>query len=255
MTPQAYIDAYDALAEKDRETPLIAMDDLHRAAIRFLDRVGNVEGKAVLDVGCGRGILTRMLAGMKADVTAVDVSPTHVAALSNEPGVTAVMADADDLPFLREFDIVTATDVMEHTLRPGGFLLSLNRALRNQGLAFIRVPYRENLLAYAPAWCEHEFAHLRSYNRALLRDTLKGAGFRVERFWLDGFSLSTPQPWFVGSLRYNWWSEGMRLNRCSLEDWPAWIACLIARPTEIIVRARKVHDVVPVVGGALFRLI
>ncbi len=257
MTDLAYRDHYDKLAASDLQTPILDQDYAAGQLRNLMRRLGRVNGLEVCDLGCGAGTLTAALLGAGAEVTAVDISQVYLDRLSGLR-VGLVQADADDLPFYREFDLIVATDVMEHTLRPGGFLYSLNRSLKPRGVAVIRVPYRENLLAYAPQWCEHEFVHLRSYNKGLLRDTLRGAGFRVERFWLDGFSLSTPQPWFINTSlgnRYNLWAERAkrRYRADVVTQWPAWLARLLMRPQEITVRATKIAEIQ--MGGSMFEMV
>ncbi len=44
----------------------------------LLDMLGEVEGKTVLDAGCGEGLLARALAGRGARVTGIDLSPRLV---------------------------------------------------------------------------------------------------------------------------------------------------------------------------------
>jgi hypothetical protein len=69
-----------------------------------------------------------------------------------------VLTNAGDLPFAEAFDIVTATDIMEHVLNVGSFISSLNGALVVGGDAYVRVPYPEDLLPYSPHLdCEYRF--------------------------------------------------------------------------------------------------
>jgi ubiquinone/menaquinone biosynthesis C-methylase UbiE len=101
----------------------------------------NVEGLAGLDVGCGEGHNTRLLAGRGARVTGVDISPTFVrhakeAEEARLLGVRYEVSSAVNLPFEdASFDFATALmslmDIPEmgrvlaevfRVLRPGGFL-------------------------------------------------------------------------------------------------------------------------------------
>jgi len=261
----AYRGHYESLAASDLETPVLGVDYLGYQAQNLVRYIGRAGGLAVCDVGCGRGTLSTLLAGRGARVTAVDLSVNYLRQLGQSAGdIRMICCDADNLPFEEEFDLVVSTDVMEHTLRPGGFLYSVNSALKPGGRAYILVPYRENLLSYAPQLgCGHQLVHLRSYNKPLLRDIFGSAGFKVERFYLDGFSLGTPWPWLqrqnsMLAIRYNKFAERARARRRSeaaVTMWPSWLARLMMRPLEIVVRARKLKSIEPAPGGTMYRLV
>ncbi len=107
----------------------------------FLAMLPHVEGLSGLDVGCGEGHNTRMVAGRGARMVGIDISETFVRhareAEEGRPlGVRYEVASAVELPFDGEsFDFATAfmslMDIPEteralaevfRVLRPGGFL-------------------------------------------------------------------------------------------------------------------------------------
>ena len=107
----------------------------------FFEMLPEVAGLSGLDVGCGEGHNTRLLAKRGARVTAVDIAEGFLAharaAEEDEPlGIDYRVASAVDLPFAdASFDFATAfmclMDVPEtgsalaevfRVLRPGGFL-------------------------------------------------------------------------------------------------------------------------------------
>jgi len=263
-TGSAYRGHYEALAAADLETPVLSLDYVGYQAQNLLRYIGPSDGLAVCDVGCGRGTLSTLLAQRGARVTAVDLSLDYLREVRQAADdIRLICCDADNLPFENEFDVIVSTDVMEHTLKPGGFLYSINRALKPGGRVYIRVPYRENLLSYAPQLgCAHPLVHLRSYNRPLLRDIFAGAGFKVERFYLDGFSLGTPRPWFrrrnAMGVRYNQFAEWARAHlrsEAEVTTWPRRLAQLLMVPREVVVRARKCQVIEPAPGGTVYRLV
>ena len=67
-------------------------------------------GRATLEIGCGEGRVTRDLISRGHRVTAVDASPTLLAAAEEEqPDAEYVLADAADLPFGDDsFDLVVS---------------------------------------------------------------------------------------------------------------------------------------------------
>jgi ubiquinone/menaquinone biosynthesis C-methylase UbiE len=106
----------------------------------FFELLPDVAGLCGLDVGCGEGHNTRLLARRGAQVIAIDVSPTFVAAAAahepaNPVAISFVLGDARILPFpSQSFDFAaafmslmdvgtpeTALAEVARILRPGGF--------------------------------------------------------------------------------------------------------------------------------------
>jgi SAM-dependent methyltransferase len=129
----------DAWTELARAGYDVYRDFLNTPA--FFESLPDVAGLSGLDIGCGEGHNTRLLAGRGARVTAVDISERFIAharrAEAEDPrGIEYRVASAVDLPFPEAtFDFATAfmslMDVPEtdrvvaeayRVLRPGGFL-------------------------------------------------------------------------------------------------------------------------------------
>jgi SAM-dependent methyltransferase len=130
----------------------------------------------VLDLGCGTGMLARELETI-GPVYAVDISHQALLYTQKRHVIRLCAGDALSLPFASEaFDVVTATDVVEHT-DDRGALAELARVLKRGGLALIHVP------AFPFLWGEHdEIAHhRRRYRRGPLKRLLMEHGLIVER--------------------------------------------------------------------------
>jgi SAM-dependent methyltransferase len=81
-------------------------------------------GTRVLDVGCGVGRWSRMLAAKGATVTGVDLSPTMIAQAQQRAAAQGVRCDfrVQDLSRLEvdgQFDVVLGVTVLQHILDPG----------------------------------------------------------------------------------------------------------------------------------------
>jgi SAM-dependent methyltransferase len=119
-----------------------------------------VEGKRVLDAGCGTGYGSELLAREGAgEVVGVDVDADVIdaASRSDSHDATFAVADLRELPAdLGEFDVVVCFEVLEHIGEPEVALDSLASVLRPGGLLVVSSPNRD---VYPPGnpFHEHEF--------------------------------------------------------------------------------------------------
>jgi SAM-dependent methyltransferase len=249
-----YLQNYDEIARQDLHSTFVDERYTENQAKNMIAGVRVVAGESVCDLGAGKGYLARALLEAGADrVTAVDISLPYLRRFKNEPRIRPIVANAENLPFVEEFDTIFCTDVMEHVLNLGSFLYSMSRALKPGGRAHIRVPYLENLLSYSPhVGCRYRFVHLRSFDRALLRQAFEEIGFAVERFRLDGFSPGSPQPfWMRRPSRARCYAYLRQLalrhveHEMDMTRWPSWLAMLFMRPTTITVSVRNCRRIVP----------
>jgi len=114
-----------------------------------------LDGKVVLEVGCGSGIAAQMLAEAGANLTAVDLTPWAVAttrARLDAFGLdgTVLEADGEQLPFADgSFDLVFSWGVIHHSSNMDRALGELVRVCRPGGKLVLMVYHRRSLFYVA----------------------------------------------------------------------------------------------------------
>lgn len=104
----------------------------------------NITNTAILDVGCGAGILSESLAKLDAKVTAIDASYELIMA-AREHALVSKLSVNYQHSLLEDyiecnpgkFDIITCMELIEHVPEPALLLKSLSQLLTPNGKLFI----------------------------------------------------------------------------------------------------------------------
>lgn len=137
------------------------------------------KGSKVLDVGCGTGYGSSLLAE-KCDVIAVDINEDAVnfARKHYSDGVRFKAAKAENLPFKnKEFDGVCSFEVIEHIKRVDKMLKEVNRVLEDGGKFVLSTPNKE---INSPSGKLKSPYHVKEYTADEFLELLKKYFHRVE---------------------------------------------------------------------------
>jgi len=130
----------------------------------------DVEGKRILEVGCGLGSDSRQFSIRGADIVSMDLSPSNVVLTCKGFKVCdlsgySLVADAESLPFREEsFDYVYSFGVLHHTPNTQGAIDEIRRVLKPRGWA-IAMLYNKGL-SYKWIWLRHGLIGLESFRKS-----------------------------------------------------------------------------------------
>ncbi len=154
-----------------------------RLLVSFLARVGGARAGAlrILDYGCGTGGNTTRY-GRFGSVTGVEPDPHAIRLAQKRGGACYCRANGLRLPFRNgAFDVVIASDVLEHIEDDSAALAEMARVLKPGGSMIISVPAHQWLFSYHDAALQH----FRRYSKVNLRGLLGRERLQIRRlsYW------------------------------------------------------------------------
>ena len=198
----------------DPDSDFRPLHQINPLRLDWIDGLAQLDGKRVVDVGCGGGILAESMALRGADVLGIDLAtkPLKVAQLhaieSAAPRLAyreiAVEALAAETP--ESFDVVTCMEMLEHVPDPESAVAACGKLVRPGGWAFFSTIHRNaKAFAFAIVGAEHVLKLLpkgtHEYAKFLRPSELAG--------WCRGASLD---PVATRGLEYNPLTRRYRLS-------------------------------------------
>jgi 2-polyprenyl-6-hydroxyphenyl methylase/3-demethylubiquinone-9 3-methyltransferase len=200
--------------------------------LEWIKSICSIDGKQVVDVGCGGGILTESMGRSGAHVLGIDLATKalKIAELHafevQTPGVRYREITVESLAeeATAQFDVVTCMEMLEHVpdplsvvnacsrlVKPGGwvFFSTINRNVKSFLFAILGAEYMLNLVPKGT----HEYAkmlrpsELASYCRACSLNVEHSRGLEynplTKRYWLSddttvNYMLATQKPISAG---------------------------------------------------------
>lgn len=141
----AEVAKFDRMAARwwDLEGDLRTLHTLNPLRLDYVDRNAGLQGRRVLDVGCGGGILAEGMARRGALVTGIDAAdaPLRVAKLHRiETGIEVdyrcITAEALAEQESGAYDIVTCMELLEHVPDPATTVKACARLVKSGGSCF-----------------------------------------------------------------------------------------------------------------------
>ena len=140
------VNKFEELARKwwDTTSEFKPLHDINPLRVGYISERINLEGKRVLDVGCGGGILSESLARAGAKVKGIDPgeAPLQVAKLhQHESGldINYQLCTIEELAVTspEPFDVITCLEILEHIPDPGSVISTCKSLLKDDGHLFL----------------------------------------------------------------------------------------------------------------------
>jgi len=158
----------------------------YEALLMWMRQACVLEGKRLLDVGCGSGKFVRFLRQQGIEAYGTEPSPALFACyLQSDPFFFPHQVDRLRMePAVNRFSIITAMDVLEHVERPVEFLESITQLLEEGGTLFLSTPDLGCLTAriLGKRWHFFNHYHLSYFTRETLARTAVRFGLKVTGF-------------------------------------------------------------------------
>ena len=172
------IEKFSQLAHRwwDPTSEFRPLHEINPLRLNYIEELAGMEGKSVVDIGCGGGILSESMAASGANVTGIDLSEKalkvaklHLLESGQQVDYRKITVEslAEEKP--QHYDIVTCMEMLEHVpdpmsviqscaklAKPGGwvFFSTINRNPKSYVYAIIGAEYVLNILPRGT----HEYA-------------------------------------------------------------------------------------------------
>ena len=139
--------------------------------------LGKTKNEAVLDLGCGDGVLSYLLYEKGLKVSGIDLSEEAIEFAKNKTNnrIEFKVGSVYHLPWEdNSFDIVLSSDVIEHLEDVSQYLKEIKRVLKPNGKCVISTPIR---ITEIPLDTEHVVEWFENEYRDLINNKFPGSSF------------------------------------------------------------------------------
>lgn len=139
------ISKFEQLASRwwDQDSEFKPLHEINPLRLNYIDERAGLEGKKVLDVGCGGGILSESMAARGASVTGIDMGEAPLSVAKLHLLESGVEVDYRRIPVERlaeeqpeSYDIVTCMEMLEHVPDPSSVILACAKLAKPGGKLF-----------------------------------------------------------------------------------------------------------------------
>jgi len=212
---------YSLSADGERFLPWVGDDWTGYEHIhRYLLAGHYVHNKRVVDVACGEGYGTALLATVASSVIGIDINEAtvaHATAHHQRPNTTFMQGRAENLPVpLASVDVVVSFETLEHFTEHEQFMHAVKSALTDAGILLLSTPnrqvYTDEVSGHNPfhqrelyysefvALCQQHFAYVQVVGQNLFVGSLVGLATNHNTFGEPSGQYSTDMTTFTDDM-------------------------------------------------------
>lgn len=142
---------------------------------RTIKRAGLI-GIPIIEVGCGRGIVTRFLLQKKVNCFGVELADVKPVPGMNDKVITGKDALNFEAEFRQQFKAIMLLDVIEHIENDSEFVTKLLQAYPNVEYLIIAVPARKEI------WSNFDefYRHFRRYDLQMINELMAKLNYEIK---------------------------------------------------------------------------
>ncbi len=139
------LEKFSQLAHRwwDPNSEFRPLHEINPLRMDYIDGLAGIEGKTVLDVGCGGGILSEGMASRGANVTGIDLSDKalkvaklHLLESGQQVDYRKITVESLAKEQPQHYDIVTCMEMLEHVPDPMSVIRSCSELVKPNGWVF-----------------------------------------------------------------------------------------------------------------------
>jgi 2-polyprenyl-6-hydroxyphenyl methylase/3-demethylubiquinone-9 3-methyltransferase len=144
----AEVEKFSALASRwwDKDSEFKPLHEINPLRLKYIKQQcgGNLQGKKILDVGCGGGILSESLAMEGAIVTGIDmaqagleVAKLHLLESGLEVDYQQITVEDFAQKHAKEFDVICCLEMLEHVPSLASVIKACSATVKEDGMVFL----------------------------------------------------------------------------------------------------------------------
>jgi len=139
------LDKFSQLAHRwwDPNSEFKPLHEINPLRLNYINDLAGLEGKAVLDVGCGGGILSEGMASRDAKVTGIDLSDKalkvaklHLLESGHQVDYRKITVESLAKEQPQHYDVVTCMEMLEHVPDPMSVIRACSQLAKPNGWVF-----------------------------------------------------------------------------------------------------------------------